>query len=501
MWGRIDQLGLTLVDTSVSATLLAGVVTLAMLSCRQPARRLLLARSLMIALLCLSLTAVTGLLPRYDLLGIVRSSGFLRPIPLGTPLLEPAKPSVVGMIWAEATSRPAPIFSGYRLFRTTLWIYGAGVGVGLGRLALGSLILLILKIRSVEPSEASLARYDLLRDPSDRNRPELRISLRIRRPVLAGLIRPVILIPPELDDPEATDELRLALLHELAHAERHDHWHGYIANISLVFWFFIPPVWWVWSRLRLDQEFVVDQIAAREFGRGGDYAEALLKMAIRSATAGIDLDAIRIRGSSTAGQQTSIPIANTEDASPVYQRVAMLLQCPFPIEPEPPKHWAWPTIISVAAAAVLAASVTIRPRTFEAETPRPRVNTFRMARLDLNLDTAETPGRARLFELPIRLPEKFDLILDVWGDREALTQSRVAGLRLGPRTPSDADRFSNTTPDWHKIHVKRDVKSIEVWIDGQLVLRERAVVDTTAWLSVEPAPGREASYQNLTLTW
>ena len=501
MWGRLDQLGLTLVDASVSATLLAGVVTLAMLSCRQPARRLLLGRTLSIALLALFLTALSGLLPRYDLIGIIRSSGILQPAPPSSSLLETAKPSLVGMIWAEASSRPAAIFSGYRLFRTTLVVFGAGVAIGIGRLALGSLIVLLLKVRSVEPSDASLAVYDLLRDPLVRNRPELRVSPRLRRPVLAGLFRPIILIPLELDEPEATDELRLALLHELAHAERYDHWHGFFANLSLIFWFFLPPVWWVWSRLRLDQEFVVDQIAAREFGRGRDYAEALLKMAVRSSAGSIDLDSFPTKKPASTATPIQAPIVHPEGASPVYQRVAMLLQCPFPIEVRPPRHWAWPTILGVVAATMLAASVTIRPHAVEATSPTQRLHTFRVAKLDLKADATVVAKRGQRFELPLRLPERFDLTVELWGNGETLARSRVAGLRLAPRTPDSALASLNIPYDWHKIHIIRDLGRIEVWVDGQPLPREQIAFVTTVWLSVEPAPGQEGSYQNLTLTW
>ncbi len=66
--------------------------------------------------------------------------------------------------------------------------------------------------------------------------------MRIRRPALVGLFRQSILIPAELDLPESADQLRLSLLHELAHAERKDSWFGLASSLAQAFWFFIPPL-------------------------------------------------------------------------------------------------------------------------------------------------------------------------------------------------------------------------------------------------------------------
>ena len=500
MWQKVDQLGWIVVDASISAALLLGVVTLAMLSCRQPARRLLLAKTALTAVLFLIPVTTLGWVPRCDVVGIARSAKLLAPFALPIP---PPEAEIAGADGPITDAAILPIdnpFPRVRLVRSLFLLYALLVFLGLTRIILGALILWVMKQRAEEPSPASLALYDRLEYPSGHERPPLRVVGRIRRPVLAGLFQPIILIPPELEEPGASRELRLALLHELTHASRRDHWHGFTANFALVVWFFLPPIWWIWSRLRLDQEFVVDRIAADQFGKAGDYAAALVNMAASSSSfprQGSELQAPAFK----AKNPQPSPSATIDDqASPVYQRVAMLLNSPFPVETQPPRSWAWPTVVGVSLAALLAASVSVRSAQDDALLPRPKGNTFRMAKLNLKAVPSGTKGRVPLFELPVRLPNKFVLTVDVWGTPEALSNSRVAGVPL-ESDDSDCAKPFDSAAKWHKVLVKRDKKSIQLWIDGKRVRRCRRSIGTTAWLSVEPAPGLEASYQNLTLSW
>src|SRR4029079_15614907 len=110
----------------------------------------------------------------------------------------------------------------------------------------------------------------------------VRRSLRwapLRRRPLLGALRPTILIPPDLDRPEAIERLRLSLVHELAHAERADPWFAWAGALAQAVWFPVPWVWWITRQMRLDQEFLVDRIAASEFGPFGSYATSLVELA------------------------------------------------------------------------------------------------------------------------------------------------------------------------------------------------------------------------------
>src|SRR3954469_16074078 len=74
MLAWVDRLGVILIDASLATTVLLCLVALAMLGCRQPVRRIWLARA---ALLCgLAMLPLVGLapIPRVSVSGVVRRS-------------------------------------------------------------------------------------------------------------------------------------------------------------------------------------------------------------------------------------------------------------------------------------------------------------------------------------------------------------------------------------------------------------------------------------------
>src|SRR5262245_43119112 len=84
MWGWVDRLGAPLFDTSLAALLLWAGVALAMLGCRQPARRLRLARAAVVASLALWPLVGLGLVPRLDVSAALHGVGVL-PHPIAAP--------------------------------------------------------------------------------------------------------------------------------------------------------------------------------------------------------------------------------------------------------------------------------------------------------------------------------------------------------------------------------------------------------------------------------
>lgn len=458
MWVWVDRLGGFVLDAGTAAVVLWAVAALAMLGCRQPSRRLRLARAAMVGSLALFPLIGLDLVPRFDLFAAIRGVGSF-PHP-------PAPPH-----W------PA---------RVLTLVYLSGVACGLGWLALGCAALVWLPRRSRAPSEETQALYEALPYSSAGRRPRLLVADRVRRPGLVGALRPSILIPAELGRPEARDRLQLTLLHELAHAEGGDPGFGLLGNLVQAFWFFVPPLWWVAAQVRLDQEYLADRRAAAGFGPLGGYVSSLLDLASTRAE--------------PPGPSPGGPAAFKGPGSPLFQRVLMLLRCPFPVEPTPPAWWSWLIPCLAVLVTLGASSLTVQPPPATAVGPR-RTHTFRMAWLDL---AAAPPGlhdRAPLYELPIRLPEHFDLTTEVWDDLPTLSRMRVVGLglELNPGKPP-----LNATPDlatWHLVRIRRDRDGVRLWIDGRRADAGRNARGLTSWLSVEPAPDRPASYQRLTLTW
>jgi hypothetical protein len=480
MWVWVDRVGSLLLDASVSATILWAVVALVMMGSRQPARRLRLARAAMIASLALIPLIGLGMVPRINLVAVCRGFGVLP-----HPLLPPH--------WMMPTSGtpsgPLPGIGPWPARVLTL-LYVSGVACKLGWLALGFALLKWLTRQSREPSAEALALYEGLPFTSLGRRPRLRVAGRISRPALVGPLRPMILIPAELDLPEARERLRLSLLHELAHAEGSDPGFGLLGNLTQGFWFFVPPVWWVSSQIRLDQEFLADRRAMLGFGPPREYASSLLEFASTRAGAPPLLNLNMNRETSGIDGQES----------PLFQRVLMLLHCPFPVEHRPPIWWSCGLPCLAVAVTLGIASLSVRPPPPPLHPlAAPRLNTFTMARLVVPARPAGSHGRCPLFELPIRLPERFDLTVKVWGDLATLSHTRVVGLALvSPRRSPDAVLDAET---WHEVRVRRDRDGIVLRIDGEPVAPEPADRGLTAWLSVEPPPDRGASYQGMILTW
>jgi beta-lactamase regulating signal transducer with metallopeptidase domain/HEAT repeat protein len=103
----------------------------------------------------------------------------------------------------------------------------------------------------------------------------------IRSPVLLGLFRPAILVPSDWTQLSA-DVQRAALLHELAHVRRRDHWLAPLLETIRVAFFFHPFVRWLLGRLEYERELLCDEIVV---GRGvdrRDYARMLLEFARQS---------------------------------------------------------------------------------------------------------------------------------------------------------------------------------------------------------------------------
>ena len=341
MWGWIDRLGVLVLDASLGATLLIASIALAMVGCRQPSRRSRpRPRGDHRLPGPLPLVALSPL-PRLDLIRTLRGLGLnTHPIlpHLGLGLAPPRRePLGVPWGWILAVS-PSP--------RLLTVLYLAGVGVGLAWLILGWWGLGWLTRRSTEPSPAALELYHSLPIASRHRRPGLRVAARVRGPVLIGLTRQTILIPPLLDRPEASESLRMALLHELAHMEESDPWFGLAGGLAGAFWFFLPPLWWVLARMRLDHEFLADHRAASGFGSSGRYAASLLELSPPRREA--------------PTRPSLAPVPAKGPVSALFQRLLMLVRCPFPVESRPPRWWRWSLPMGVALATLAASSLSHR---------------------------------------------------------------------------------------------------------------------------------------------
>jgi hypothetical protein len=511
----LDRIGVLLFDATLSTTLFSSLVMLAMLGCRQPARRILIARVALLASLAMIPLVALAPLPRLDLIDVLVDSELVAlpvlvsPGPAAMPATaatghpdrvtrDPLGPDSLSGPWAQA---------GSWLRRGLLFLDLAGVGAGLAWLLLGfgGVQWLIGRSRAPAPATQALFEQLITEGPSTAPKAVLRVSARIQHAAVVGMFRPRILIPTSLDQPEGDREaIRLSLLHEIAHIERSDHWFGTAASLAQTVWFFLPQVWWLRSQLVMDQEFLADRSAAQRYGSSFGYASSLLAMAAKPG------------GSAPGGGDRSEPTGQATGTvgihSPLFQRVLMLVHCPFPIEVRPPHFWSWTSKLTLLAASLIAACLFVRWPDAAAAQQRTRPRTPALPqRFDVGRFLAEPRvvapgGRSLPSVLPLALPPEFDLRVEVRATSAELAQIRIAGHALSAAAPAPAPQDPGPIPPvpadtWHRVHLSRDRRGVVLELDGQTVPVDPQAEPTTQGLTFEPTSQRATEFRNLVVAW
>ena len=180
---------------------------------------------------------------------------------------------------------------------------------------------------------------------------------RLARPVLVGIVRPLILLPPAALTGWSPDDLEMVLLHELAHVRR---WDNLINLINLVqrvvesLLFFHPAVWLVSRWVRHDREQCCDAVVVAHTSAPQAYAELLVTIA-------------------AAGQPTASPtLASAMADHPLAHRIRRILR----IEEQPMRVSRGTLgIAGLALVAMLAVVLWLPLQRSSAEPPAPAEET------------------------------------------------------------------------------------------------------------------------------
>jgi beta-lactamase regulating signal transducer with metallopeptidase domain len=237
--------------------------------------------------------------------------------------------------WIEATASYATI------------AYVTGVFAMLLRLARG--LNTIRRLRQ----QSSVADSELLRiiqcavdKLAMRSIPAIMYCQQVTIPVVVGILRPIILLPPSLMTGLSHEQLETILIHELAHIRRADHWINLAQRIAESFLFFHPAVWYVSQRVSVERENACDDLVVATGHQTRNYVEALLNVAEFCA----------LQQNIKLNLSTLLAASGT-DPSQLKQRVLRLLG--EPISPVPRMTRAGTGSVIIASLMLFTASIVL----------------------------------------------------------------------------------------------------------------------------------------------
>lgn len=108
---------------------------------------------------------------------------------------------------------------------------------------------------------------------------QLLVSDEVRIPTALGFFRPAVVLPAWTLDQLSAEELKVILLHELAHLRRWDDWTNLAQKLLKAIFFFHPAVWWIDSRLSLEREIACDDLVLQQTSSARHYAQSLVAVA------------------------------------------------------------------------------------------------------------------------------------------------------------------------------------------------------------------------------
>jgi beta-lactamase regulating signal transducer with metallopeptidase domain len=197
-----------------------------------------------------------------------------------------ALPFFAGSSFVASPSRTLPTIRGeivlsgsWAFYLFAAWAVGAGLL--LLRLGLGLLRLRHLRRSFSDVDLASLdpAIFRILRDFGFRRQVTLCVSSDITIPGAIGFFRPAIVFPVWLLPQLSAEEIKVILLHELAHLRRWDDWTNLAQKVVKAVFFFHPAVWWIENHLTLEREMACDDIVLTQTASPRAYASSLISFA------------------------------------------------------------------------------------------------------------------------------------------------------------------------------------------------------------------------------
>ena len=206
---------------------------------------------------------------------------------------------------SKAVPAPEPSISATVQAIAAVWFLG--MVVCLSRLGVRWIQLARLLARAC-PIEGKAARRNLDEIGADTGwhaRIRFRLSDEIDCPMVWGPPLTTLIVPPSfLAEPQR--EIRMALLHELAHVQRRDTLTVLAVQLTCAIFWFHPLLWAVARRLEQLQEHCADRRVVAQGIRASDYGAYLVATARRSLGSALGDGALSILGRSPLGERLRV---------------------------------------------------------------------------------------------------------------------------------------------------------------------------------------------------
>jgi beta-lactamase regulating signal transducer with metallopeptidase domain len=188
---------------------------------------------------------------------------------------EPTAAAAPAEVGPAAMSAPLPWWTVAWWAGVSVWAAGAVV---VAARHLHGLMKLLRVVRRAEPATAGAIRHvDETAARLGIRPPRVRVVAGLGSPLVAGLVRPVLLWPKELQGRLGEDGFKAVLIHELAHLRRRDHWVRWVEMAAGCVWWWNPLYRLARRRVRQYAELACDAWVLAILPRARRaYAEALL---------------------------------------------------------------------------------------------------------------------------------------------------------------------------------------------------------------------------------
>ena len=202
----------------------------------------------------------------------------------GLPQLPADQPQpVAGDLTASEAFRQWVLESSLNVFALLLpWLWVCGTPLVILLLFTGIIGTTRLRRRSTAVTDEQILRQmkhlgELL---GISRRVGIAVCSQISSPMVIGILRPLIVLPPSIISGLAPAQLEMILMHELAHVRRWDNLVNLLQRTIEALLFYHPVVWWASRWVRLEREHCCDALVLSHNHTPQSYAETLATLAL-----------------------------------------------------------------------------------------------------------------------------------------------------------------------------------------------------------------------------